>query len=84
MPCLDENIVCARAIEGSPIVLHIMLAVVAVLFVAAVAVAYLVLVVSDVRRTNGEPLDPDRQRSLDAHEQRDGQRRVNKGARGFW
>jgi hypothetical protein len=62
--------------------LHTILAVVAVLFVAAVAVAYLVLVVSDVRRTNGEPLDPDAQRSLDAHEQRDAQRRVNKGARG--
>lgn len=82
MPCLDENITCARTIEGSPIMLHIILAVVAVLFVASVAVAYLVLVVSDVRRTNGEPLDPDGQRSLDAHEQRDGQRRVNKGARG--
>lgn len=65
--------------------LHIILAVVAVLFVAAVTVAYLVLVVSDVRRTSGEPPDPDGQRSLDAHEQRDGQRRVNKGARsGGW
>jgi hypothetical protein len=62
--------------------LHIIVVVVAVLFVPAVAVAYVVLVVSDVRRTNGEPLDPDGQRSLDAHEQRDAQRRVNKGARG--
>jgi hypothetical protein len=62
--------------------LHITLAVVAVLFVTVVVVAYLVLMVSDVRRTNGEPLDRDRQRSRDAHEQRDGQRRVNKGARG--
>ncbi len=60
--------------------LHTILAAVALLFVAAVAVAYLVLVVSDVRRTNGEPLDPDAQRSLDAH--RDAERRVNKGARG--
>jgi hypothetical protein len=65
-------------------VLHIIVTVVAVLFVVAVVVAYLVLVVTDVRRANGEPLDPDRQRSLDAHEQRDGQRRVNKGAGGFW
>jgi hypothetical protein len=64
---------------------HIILVVVGVLFVTAVTVAYLVLVVSDVRRTNGEPLDPDGQRSLDAHEQRDGQRRVNRGARsGGW
>ncbi len=62
--------------------LHIILTAGAVLFVAAVVVPYLVLVVSDVRRTNGAPLDPDGQRSLDAHEQRDGQRRVNKGARG--
>ncbi len=62
--------------------LHIVVVVVAVLFVPAVAVAYVVLVVSDVRRTNGEPLDSDGQRSLDAHEQRDAQRRVNKGARG--
>lgn len=62
--------------------MQIILAVVAVSFGAAVAVAYLVLVVSDVRRTNGEPLDPDGQRSLDAHEQRAGQRRVNRGARG--
>jgi hypothetical protein len=60
--------------------LHTILAVVAVLFVAAVAVAFLVLVVSDVRRTNGEQLSPDAQRSLDA--ERDSQRRVNKGARG--
>ena len=65
--------------------LHTIVAVVAVLFVAAVAIAFLVLVVSDVRRTNGEPLDPDAQRSLDAHERRDAQRRVNKGARrGVW
>jgi flagellar basal body-associated protein FliL len=63
-------------------VLHIILAVVAVLFVAAVVVAYLFLVVGDVRKRNGDPLDPDGQRSLDAHEQRDAQRRVNKGARG--
>jgi hypothetical protein len=62
--------------------LHTILAVVAVLFVAAVAVAYLVLVVSDVRGTYGEPLDPDGQRRLDAHEQREAQQRVNKGARG--
>ncbi|WP_159081684.1 hypothetical protein [Nocardioides sediminis] len=62
--------------------LQIILAVVAVVFVAAVVVAYLLLVVSDVRSRNGEPLDPDGQRSLDAHEQRDAQRRVNKGARG--
>ena len=62
--------------------LQIILAGVALLFVAAVAVAYLVLVVGDVRRSNGEPLTPDGRRSLDAHEQRDGQRRVNKGARG--
>lgn len=61
---------------------HTILAVVGVLFVAAVAVTYLVLVVSDVRRSNGEPLDPHAQRSLDAHEQRDAQRRVNRGARG--
>jgi hypothetical protein len=60
--------------------LHTIVAVVAVLFVAAVAVAFLVLVVSDVRRTNGEPLGPDSQRGLDAH--RDAERRVNKGARG--
>jgi hypothetical protein len=59
---------------------HTILAVVAVLFVAAVAVAFVVLVVSDIRRTNGEPLDPDTQRSLDAH--RDAERRVNKGAGG--
>ena len=56
-----------------------MLAVMAVLFVAAVAVAYLVLVISDLRRTHGEPHDPDAQRTLDA--QRDAERRVNKGAR---
>jgi hypothetical protein len=62
--------------------LHTILAVVAVLFVAAVAVAYLVLLVSDVRSRNGEPLNPDARRSLDAHEQRDAQRRVNRGARG--
>jgi hypothetical protein len=55
-----------------------------VVFGTAVAVAYLVLVVSDIRRTNGEPLDPDGLRSQDALEQRDGQRRVNKGARGGW
>ena len=61
--------------------LHATLAVVAVLFVAAVVAAYLVLVVSDVRRSNGE-LDSDGQRRLDAHEQRDAQRRVNRGARG--
>lgn len=61
--------------------LHIILAVMAVLLVAGVAVAYLVLVVSDVRRS-GEPLDPDGRRSLDAHEQRDAQRRINRGARG--
>lgn len=60
--------------------LHTILAVLAVLFVAAVAVAYLVLVVSDVRRTNGEPPGPDAQRSLDAH--RDAERRVNRGAKG--
>jgi len=48
----------------------------------AVVVAYLLLVVSDVRSRNGEPLDPDGQRSLDAHERRDAQRRANKGARG--
>jgi hypothetical protein len=60
--------------------LHTILAVVAVLFVAAVAVAYLVLVVGDVRRTNGEPLNSDAQRSLDAN--RDAELRVNKGARG--
>jgi hypothetical protein len=65
--------------------LHTILTVVSVLFMAAVVVAYLVLVISDIRRTNGEPLDRDRQRSLDAHEQRDAQRRVNKGARsGGW
>ena len=64
--------------------LHTILIVLGVLFVAAVAVAYLVLVVSDVRRTNGEPLDPDAKRSLDAHEQRDAQRRINKGAGGAW
>lgn len=63
---------------------HIIVAAVAALFVVAVVGAYVVLVVTDVRRANGEPLDPDRQRSLDAHEQRDGQRRVNKGARGPW
>jgi len=63
-------------------VLHIILAVVAVLFMVTVVVAYLLLVVSDVRSRNGEPLDPDRRRSLDAHEQRDAQRRINKGARG--
>jgi hypothetical protein len=61
---------------------HTILVVVGALFVAAVAVAYLVLVVTDVRRTNGEPLDPDLQRSLDAHEQRDAQRRVNRRSRG--
>jgi hypothetical protein len=60
--------------------LHTILAVAAVLFVAAVAVAYLALVVSDVRRTNGEPLSPDAQRRLNA--ERDAQRRANKGARG--
>jgi hypothetical protein len=60
--------------------LHTILAVVGVLFVAAVAVAYLVLVVSDVHRTNGEPLDADAQRRLDAN--RDAERRVNKGVRG--
>lgn len=64
--------------------LQTVLAVVAVLFVSTVAVGYLVLVVSDVRRANGEPLDPDGQRRLDALEQRDGQRRVNRGARGIW
>ena len=63
--------------------LHIIVTVVAVLFVAAVVVAYLVLVVSDVRRTKGEPLGPSAQRGLDAH--RDAERRVNKGARiGGW
>ena len=60
--------------------LHTILAVVAVLFVAAVAVAYLVLVVSDVRRSNGEPLSPDAQRTLDA--ERAAERRINKDARG--
>jgi hypothetical protein len=60
--------------------LHTILAVVALLFVAAVAVAFLALVVSDIRSTNGEPLDPDAQRTLDAH--REAERRVNKGARG--
>ena len=60
--------------------LHIILAVVAALFVAVVAVAYLVMVVRDVRSMNGEPLDPDAQRSLEAHEQRDAQRRFNRGA----
>jgi hypothetical protein len=60
--------------------LHTILAVAAVLFVAAVAVAYLALVVSDVRRTNGEPLSPDAQPRLNA--ERDAQRRANKGARG--
>lgn len=65
--------------------LQVILAVVAVVFVAAVVVAYLLLVFSDVRSRNGEPVDPDGQRSLDAHEQRDAQRRVNKGARaGGW
>jgi len=63
---------------------HLIVTALAALFVVAVVGAYLVLVVTDVRRANGEPLDPDRQRSLDAHEQRDGQRRVNKGARGPW
>lgn len=64
---------------------HILLATVGVLVVAAVAVAYVVLVVSDVRSRNGEPLDHDAQRSLDAHERRHAQRRVNKGARrGVW
>lgn len=63
--------------------LHIIVTVVAVLFVAAVVVAYLVLVVSDVRRTKGEPLGPDAQRGLHAH--RAAERRVNKGARiGGW
>ena len=62
--------------------LQMILTVVAVLFVAAVVVAYLILVVSDVRSRNGRSLDPEGQRSLDAHEQRDAQRRVNKGARG--
>ena len=62
--------------------LHTVAAVVAVLFVAAVGTAFLILVVGDVRRVNGKQLDPDTQRSLDAHEQRDAQRRVNKGARG--
>ncbi|WP_416953756.1 hypothetical protein ACNKF0_16200 [Nocardioides sp. T5] len=61
--------------------LQFFFAVVAVLFMVAVIVAYLVLVVSDVRSRNGEPLDPDGQRRLDAHEQREAQRRVNKGAR---
>ena len=60
--------------------LHTILAVVAVLIVAAFAVAFLALVVSDMRRTNGEPLDPNAQRTLDAH--REAERRVNKGARG--
>lgn len=65
--------------------LHILVATTGVLFVAAVAVTYLVLVVGDVRSRNGEPLSLDAQRSLDAHEQRDAQRRVNKGARrGAW
>ncbi len=65
--------------------LNIVLATVGVLFVAAVAVAYLVLVVTDARGRHGEPLDRDAQRSLDAHEQRDAQRRVNKGSRsGGW
>lgn len=55
------------------------------LFMGAVIVAYLVLVVSDVRSRNGEPLGRDGQRRLDAHEQRDAQRRVNRGARsGGW
>ncbi|PUA81400.1 hypothetical protein [Nocardioides currus] len=58
-------------------------AVVAVLFGAALVGAYLLLVVSDVRGTRGDPQDADGQRSLDAHEQRDGQRRVNRGA-GNW
>ena len=62
--------------------LHTILAVAAVLFVTAIAVVYLVLVISDVRRTNAKPLDPDAQRSLDAH--RDAERRINKGARGVW
>ncbi len=43
---------------------------------------HLVLVVSGVRRTHGEPLATDGHRSLDALEQRDAQRRVNKGASG--
>lgn len=65
--------------------LHILAATAGVLFVAAVAGAFLVLVVSDVRSRNGEPLDSDARRSLDAHERRDAQRRANKGARrGSW
>ena len=39
VPCHDEHIACARTIEGSPIMLRIIVAVVAVLFVAAVTVA---------------------------------------------
>ncbi len=62
--------------------LHILVATVGVLFVGAVVVGYLVLVVSDVRSRNGEQLGLDAQRTLDAREQRDAQRRVNKGARG--
>ena len=62
-----------------PPMLNSIAAVVAVLFVAAVAVAFVVLVVSDVRRSNGEPLDTHAQRSLDAH--RDAERRVNRDAR---
>jgi len=60
--------------------MSVVLTVLAVLFVAAVAVAFLVLLTQDLRATRRrerEPLDPDAQRSLAAHEQQDGQRRVN-------
>ena len=62
--------------------LDVILTLMAVLVVGAVAVAYLVLVVSDVRTSIGEPPGTDGRRSLDAHEQRDAQRRFNRGARG--
>lgn len=64
---------------------HIVLIVVGVLVVTAIAGTFVVLVVGDLRRSNGEPLSSDARRSLEAHEQRDAQRRVNKGARyGTW
>ena len=71
-PCLDEE----------PTMLHTIVTAVAVLVVAVVVVAFFVLVVTDLRRTKGEPLEPDAQRVLDTH--RDAERRVNKGAGRGW
>lgn len=65
----------------------VVLTVLAVLFVGAVAVAFLVLLTQDLRATrrrDREPLDPDARRSLAAHEQVAGQRRLRDNVAPGW